>query len=622
MTRTVSLRPAAAAIAICVLFAAALLPSLGRLDFFDGVEHFNLATVQEMRRDEAAGTPASWMLPTLQGEARVVKPPLTAWLTAALVRPADVIALSTPDAEAREQAFSRFVFLARLPTLACSCLMLLGVFVLGRALAGGDWRVGAVSALACAGTVIFFQQGRRATTDLQLAVWVTWANACIAVGLFRGRPVVGWLGGGLAVGLASMAKGPHIALLMTVVPAAAFAVWQRLAGRVAMRAPTDSAPDIDRGGAPGLSPDRPTYRSTVILAIAGIAIAAAVGLWWYGYVLATVPGIRETWWREATRRGAQVGRNVMQPDPWYTYVGLLALLLPWTGWATLGGAWSMRRTSQSPQIDPKVPVAGLPPTRIALLWLVLPIVVMSFFAEKKERYLLPFVAPAAVLAGWAAVRWWDHFRRGGPNRSASRYCGIAAVAFTGIAAGWMGLSVIVGGAFGSKGFVTADGKPWFTVEQAVFLGVGTVGLLTLAAVRFRGNGVVPLLAVTVVAWLGGEMRLRGLDASPGDRDDRPQRELADTIWRHWPEAEIYSADPVTLYGQLNRPAVVLSMHLNRTIQTRPATLPATPQGRPWVLVTDSTDPTPPVPPAWTRAATIPLRKGVRYVDVLEGRGRG
>jgi hypothetical protein len=124
-----------------------------------------------------------------------------------------------------------------------------------------------------------------------------------------------------------------------------------------------------------------------------------------------------------------------------------------------------------------------------------------------------------------------------------------------------------------------------------------------------------LLAVAAVAFVAGEMRLRGLAAAPGDRDDRPQRELAARVWRDWPDAVVYSADPVTRYGQLNRPAIVLSMHLNRVILTQPADWSAAPTDRPVVLITDAVDKVPSVPQGFRREAEVRLRRGSRYVDV-------
>ncbi len=56
------------------------------MEFSGGSEDLNVGTVLEMRR----GGP--WIIPTLKGAPRTTKPPLTAWITAGIVRPGTVAA--------------------------------------------------------------------------------------------------------------------------------------------------------------------------------------------------------------------------------------------------------------------------------------------------------------------------------------------------------------------------------------------------------------------------------------------------------------------------------------------------------------------------------------------------
>ena len=72
----------------------AIAPTLPWQDFSSGPENLVVATSMEMRR----GGP--WLVPTLQGEPRIAKPPLAAWITAAAIRPAtlrdiDTMAITT-----------------------------------------------------------------------------------------------------------------------------------------------------------------------------------------------------------------------------------------------------------------------------------------------------------------------------------------------------------------------------------------------------------------------------------------------------------------------------------------------------------------------------------------------
>src|SRR5207253_2151870 len=79
-------------------------------------------------------------------------------------------------------------------------------------------------------SILFLRFARGATTDVQLALWVTAANAFLALALLHDRRWVGWLGAGAALGLAFMSKGP-VAFVQTLVPFGLFAAWRWRAAR-------------------------------------------------------------------------------------------------------------------------------------------------------------------------------------------------------------------------------------------------------------------------------------------------------------------------------------------------------------------------------------------------------
>src|SRR3954466_5268101 len=85
------------AILLIAAVFAWIAPTLRWLEFSNGAENLNVATALEMRR----GGP--WLLPTLQGEPRTAKPPLTAWITAAFINPQTVRDASSPDAATRDR---------------------------------------------------------------------------------------------------------------------------------------------------------------------------------------------------------------------------------------------------------------------------------------------------------------------------------------------------------------------------------------------------------------------------------------------------------------------------------------------------------------------------------------
>src|SRR4051794_14463958 len=80
--------------------AATVAPTLVWQQFSSGAENLVTATALEIRRGDCG-----WLVPTLQGEPRVAKPPLAAWIAAASIRPATVAQLSSTDAETRDGAY-------------------------------------------------------------------------------------------------------------------------------------------------------------------------------------------------------------------------------------------------------------------------------------------------------------------------------------------------------------------------------------------------------------------------------------------------------------------------------------------------------------------------------------
>ncbi len=561
-------------------FILATLPNLGRLEFFDGVEHFNLATVQEMTRDGG-----NWFVPTLEGSPRVVKPPLTAWLTSIFISPDSVQKLSDHDPVARNRAYWRFVFYSRLPTLLCAAILLLGVYQLGCVIA--NHRSGLYATLMCASCLLFLYQGRRATTDLQLAVWVTWTNVLLATVVIQHRPRL-LIAAGVTLGLATLAKGPHVAVLMTVVPMLAYLLLSRRRVR----------------SVPIETEDRANWMKPIAIAI---GIAMVIGLSWYVYVYIKFPGVADVWFREAIRMDVQTGRNNMQPDPWYAYNTFLYLLLPWTAWVMLG-AWQAvvkRHETKPGRVKPLLP----------LLLVALPILVMCFFGEKKARYLLPFVAPAAVLAGMAFAGHDDDKGERIPGVM-TLTAGRLAALVTVVAAFCLSVGVAIIGAIGIKGYRAYGGGPWFSPKVALGVILLSAALLIGGLLLSRRSNLWWVISIVLVTWIGSELKLRGDYSSPGDADDRPQRQLADDIWRTYPTAKIFTSDDPTQYGQLNRPAIVISMYTNRIIHPMPTTLP-TQHAEPWILISDSLDAAPSLRLGWKRWRVLPLRAGKRYVDVAE-----
>ena len=215
-----------------LLICAALLPTLGWVELSSGSEQLVVAAVLETQRE---GTFEARWLPSLNGELRVRKPPLTTW--------AGMLAVSTDEArrlatgEVNDAAFRWAAIKLRTVALGFGCLLLVGTYSLGRVLLSTQkpepatsvtaslnphaHRIGLTALLICGSSFFWFEQSIRLTTDLTLAAFVVWANVGLAVAILQKRLFLGAALAGVMTGLAFMCKGP-VALAQTAAPAA---VW-------------------------------------------------------------------------------------------------------------------------------------------------------------------------------------------------------------------------------------------------------------------------------------------------------------------------------------------------------------------------------------------------------------
>jgi 4-amino-4-deoxy-L-arabinose transferase-like glycosyltransferase len=256
---------------------------------------------------------------------------------------------------------------------------------------------------------------------VHLALWVTVANACFAAAALRSRRWSGCVGGGAALGLALMSKGP-VALVLTLFPFTAFLVARRLTRTGTRR---------------GTSESRWTWTAPVL---AGAAGTLAIALPWPVILILTRPSVVATWMKELKGEGA----GSISHDPPYAYLSLLPNLVPWLPLFIAGvylAMWPARRAKR---------------LILALLLLAVPIVALSFHHDRKERYLLPLAGPAAILAAHAAVR----LKRTLPTRlKMDRVVWVAH---------WMTLTALALGlpAAGHLVLRLHNGRPWYPLPLA------------------------------------------------------------------------------------------------------------------------------------------------------------
>ena len=532
----------------------AVWPTLSWLEFSGGSESLLAATSLEMRRE------GHWLLPKLCGEARIAKPPLPAWITAAAVSRGTLDRLDGPPGGQRDLAYGDLAGRMRLTALVAGCGMLLGVYALGWAI--GDRRLGLASSLVAASMLIFLMQARKATTDIHLALWVCAANAFLAAVILRGRWWLGWLGAGVALGLAIMSKGP-VALVQSLVPVIGYCGWQISYSRLAGPDPPQATIHNPQSAIRLSAPSR------------GMLLMLLVALPWFAYVALNTPDVIARWRAEVTR----VGATDQPPGRWYAYISLFALAVPWTVFL-LGGMWMAIGRIIARRTD------GL---TLTLLLLVVPIVIMSLAPDRKARYLLPMAGPAAVLSAAALLDLSDRWAR------RKRIDTLA------VGAHWATLAVLAAGLpiAGAAVLKTLDGRPWYTPWQAVSVAVVMLALLALCR-RIRPLDRAILSATVITMLLLHAVLVWGYrDTAEGRSELKP---LADKIVATMPGAEVYSVWP-------NRPLRLappeLPIYLNRIVRRAADVADIPPPGDVprALLIRQRRNASPPNPAGWRLVST-------------------
>jgi len=283
-----------------------------------------------------------WVTPTLQGEPWLEKTPLFYWMAGAFFT-----VLGETEAA------------ARLPSVLALVLMSGMTLLVGARLFGP--RAGTHAGLIAGTALLPFAYGRAASMDMLLASTVTAAIGLAGLRLLDEagpRAVIAAAG---AAGLATLAKGP-LGLLLPLLVVGAFVVltreWRRIKDILDPRA---------------------------------VAVFVVVAAPWYVAILL-----------DQGRHFVDVfilNHNVQRftstihhhPGPiWYYVPLLLAGLFPWSGLAVPGLFGVAPRESRK--------------DLFVVLWLGLPFLFFSLAGSKLPGYILPCVAPLALLSGRAADR--------------------------------------------------------------------------------------------------------------------------------------------------------------------------------------------------------------------------
>jgi len=361
-----------------------------------------------------------------------------------------------------------------------------------------------------------------------------------------------------------------VGLVQTVLPFATFLAWRRLAGL------SDSSA-TPRGSGPWVA------------AALGFAVMLAIALPWPLTVWRHYPDILDAWRKEVTREGA----TQLAPDPWYTYLVFPVWVLPWLSFF-VAGVWVACVSLVRP-FDER---SGTSPDALrrregyvlALLLVLVPLLVMTCVKDKNERYMLPMIVPAAVLAAGAAADWFRSDRRDPAGRVVEALHWLTLVI--------MSLGVPAAGLVAPR---VELGAPWFSMPVA--LAIAAVALLVLfAGTRlFRGTVAAAVTTAAVVLFL--QYPIMRWYSRTSTSDLKP---LADAVWERYPDAVLYEYEP----GTRTRTYLDLPIYAGRLSRkvNEPALLP---QGdRPVVVVffQRRSEGAGELPPPWQELATGGSRK--------------
>jgi 4-amino-4-deoxy-L-arabinose transferase-like glycosyltransferase len=533
-----------------LVFFVGIAPTITWLEFSNGIENLNIETALEMRR----GGP--WIIPTLMGEPRVRKPPLNAWITAAAIHPQTVSDMSSIDTPTREAAWKALSWQTRWPALLAASLTLVLAYELGRTLLGH--RVGLYGAVIAATTLLFLKYSRAATTDVHLALWVTAANVCIARLIFERRIWLGLIGAGVALGMGMMSTGP-VTLVMTISPALVLVIW--------------------RAVVVGGDQQRVLIGKGLLAGAIGLVLMIGIGLGWFVYAAMRYTDQTGVWWMEVFRTDPAEAATAH----WYDYFKLLAQLIPWTPFFIVGLALAAVATWRITigSVEPPQRERALRIVYAAAL-VIVPIIIMSFFRDRKVRYLYPLAIPCGIVTA-EAVRV---LLEANASRLGRWLAGVHWVILAGVTVG-----LCVSGTIGKGEQVRLDGSPWFAPAFGISAAVAAAVLIvTCALVQRRRQGVL-VYGTLLVMLLFQAINARGNSVGRSGDGASEMLPLARVLWDKHPDIV-----PYDVHGQKNIPPD-LAIYMNRPIK-KVKQIPPGPRAQLYVVMQKRNAPEPQAEPGW------------------------
>ena len=300
----------------------------------DLMEARNFVTAREMISE------GNWLIPTMNGEIRLAKPPMPTWFAAV----STMLAGTTDN-----------LTLLRLPSALAACLLIFSVYGLSWAI-GRNTRQAFLSAAMLSTSVLAIDIGRTGSWDIFCHAFMAAALWALWTGLHKQAGCWSFAVSGICLGLSFMSKGPvsfyAIFLPFCIAYTAVF----------------------------GLTEIKKNWRGLTL----ALLICLLLSCWWPLYIfvyhadLALLVAQKES--------EAWTNRHL---QPFWYYWHFLVFTGCWLIWAfaALIKPYAARR------------VENRKSHTFFLLWLAVTLILLSAIPEKKERYLLPAMIPLFFLAG-------------------------------------------------------------------------------------------------------------------------------------------------------------------------------------------------------------------------------
>ena len=311
-----------------------------RVIYADIMESRNLVTAREIVAE------GNWLIPTMNGELRLEKPPLPTWIAA-------VVEVISPDNLALQRSAAGII-----ATLLVFFLYAFATYMTKNNL------FGLISAVALCTSFNVILMGRTATWDIYCHSFMLGAIYLF----FKGgqEPGKNWkefVGAGILLGLSFLGKGPvsFYALLLPFL-IAYIGVY------------------------------RPSFRGKGGPVLVMISICLIISLWWPVLLYLTHKDlVLSVWNKEST---AWLERNVR---PWYYYWKFFAESGIWALFLVTGLIWPYWKRR----------IAWKKEYLFAVCWVFMVLICLSILPEKKTRYLLPILIPSALVIAHLFMYWWQ-----------------------------------------------------------------------------------------------------------------------------------------------------------------------------------------------------------------------